>query len=150
MKKPLSDAFLRLSSQSSSVLKDLAKSIKYMSTSQDADLLIKDMGLALGELQIALKSYLNQGQQTVASLPLVEVMPLITLASHLIEISARIVAVVDSVNELADVVFYIKPSAKEKSSVVCTPLEFSKDNKEIECNKSENSLFHLFQKELRA
>lgn len=129
MRKPLSFAFLKLSSKSSSVLKDLAKSIKNMTKSQDADSLIKDMGLALGELQIDLKSFHNRvsllptsgsrtdirhGQEAVASLPLVEVMPLITIASHLIEISARIVAIVDAVDDLADTAFY-KPSTKGKS-----------------------------------
>lgn len=139
LKKHLSFAFLRLSSQSSAVINELANSMKYMTKSLNMDILIKDMGVALAELQLAIKSLPNEvttsvpssenkaeatrGQQA-ASLPLVEVMPVITIASHLIEISARIVSAVDAVNDLAVDVFYYKLPTKAANTG--TDLESSK------------------------
>lgn len=120
LKKNLSFAFMRLSSQSSAVLNELANSIRCMRQFSDMDMLIKDMSLALGELQMVLKSPPNEitkGQDTLFSISLVEIMPLIAIASQLIEISSRIIAVVDAVSDLADDTFY-NPSSKEKISNV--------------------------------
>lgn len=137
LKKHLSFAFLRLSSQSSAAINEIANSMKYMTKSLNMDILIKDMGVALAELQLAIKSNevttsvpasenkveATRGQQA-ASLPLVEVMPVITIASHLIEISARIVSAVDAVNDLAVDVFYYK--LPTKAADTGTDLESSK------------------------
>lgn len=55
LKKHLSFAFLRMSSQSSAVLNELANSIESMTKPGNLDVLIKDMGMALAELQLAIK-----------------------------------------------------------------------------------------------
>lgn len=55
-------------------------------------------------------------QQTLASLLLVEVMPVIAIALQLIEMSARIVSVVDAVNDLADDAFLLHNCMQSKVS----------------------------------
>ncbi|CAD5168145.1 unnamed protein product [Musa acuminata subsp. malaccensis] len=120
MKKHLRDACMKLSSDSSKVLKELSSSIKLMKRSKSIDALVGEMKNAVHELQNAFASLPNHLTQTTASSPiestegkknsnisiadgvaLMEAMPLMTIASLLIEISARIQGVVDAVGTLA-------------------------------------------------
>ncbi|THU47703.1 hypothetical protein C4D60_Mb09t18430 [Musa balbisiana] len=120
MKKHLRDACMKLSSDSSKVLKELSSSIKLMKRSKSIDALVGEMKNAVHELQNSFASLPNHQTQTTASSPiestegkknsnisiadgvaLMEAMPLMTIASLLIEISARIQGVVDAVGTLA-------------------------------------------------
>ncbi|KAG1354553.1 Aluminum-activated malate transporter 10 [Cocos nucifera] len=120
-KKHLREVCAKLSSESSKVLKELSSSMKSMKRSQNIDLLVEEMSNAVEELHNALRSFPNQLTQAAVqpaveateekkrdsisvttTLPVMEVLPLITVASLLIEISARIDGVVDAVRTLAD------------------------------------------------
>ncbi|KAG8659013.1 aluminum-activated malate transporter 10 isoform X2 [Manihot esculenta] len=115
IKKHLSTACLRVSSTSSSVIRELAEIIKSMKRSSNVDFFIEEMNIAVEELQEALKSLSklpnppeSKNTETAASVaietvPLVEVMPAVTFASLMIEISARIKGIVKAVKELAKV-----------------------------------------------
>lgn len=112
---------MKLSSESSKVLKELSSSVKLMKSSQSIDLLVEEMSNAVEQLHDALRSFPNQltraaiepaaedateekkhSISVATTLPVMEVLPLITVASLLIEISARIDGVVDAVRTLAD------------------------------------------------
>lgn len=104
-----------MSSTSSSVIRELAEIIKSMKRSSSVDFFIEEMNIAVEELQEALKSLSklpnppeSKNTETAASVaietvPLVEVMPAVTFASLMIEISARIKGIVKAVKELAKV-----------------------------------------------
>ncbi|OAY64480.1 Aluminum-activated malate transporter 10 [Ananas comosus] len=133
IKKHLSDVCMRLSSQCSMVLKDMSSSIKAMRRSQGIDVLVADMNEAVQDLQSALKalpSQLIQGTASpqreaasdekhsisvTATLPLMEALPLITVASLLIEISSRIEGAVNAVETLARLAKFDDPTDDEKS-----------------------------------
>lgn len=115
------------------VLKDMASSIKAMRRSQGIDLLVADMNEAVQDLQSALKALPSQLIQGIASpqreaaseekhsisvtatLPLMEALPLITVASLLIEISSRIEGAVNAVETLARLANFDDPTDEEKS-----------------------------------
>ncbi|PPD99709.1 hypothetical protein GOBAR_DD03272 [Gossypium barbadense] len=109
IKKHLSTSCLKVSSSSSSAIKELAESVKKMNKSPTIDLLVEEMNSALEELHNDLKSLshlLNpsttaENQISATGLvPFMEIIPVVTLASILIEISVRIEALVGSVEEL--------------------------------------------------
>lgn len=115
------------------VLKELSNAIKEMAYSSSLDLLVCDMNMAVQDLQDALRSLPNQLQeaaqvqkasvssaitttvktQNVVTMPLMEVLPVITVASLLIEISVRIEGIVDAVDTLADLSGF-KPVSDDK------------------------------------
>ncbi|XP_058085488.1 aluminum-activated malate transporter 10-like [Magnolia sinica] len=119
MKKHLSDACIKLSSQSSTVLKELATTTKRMRRSSNIEFLVGEMNGAVEDLRNALESLPYQLQLllpppsietmeeeenpciSTINFPLTEVMPLVVITSLLIEIAGRIQGVVDAVNELA-------------------------------------------------
>lgn len=125
LKKHLSDPCTSLAAQSSNVLKELATSAKAMKKSSTIDFLVSEMNSGVEELRNALQSFPNQYFMSQASpttveeagqdkdhhkkqpmistgVPLMELMPLVTVASLLIEIAARIEGVVSAVNVLAE------------------------------------------------
>ncbi|XP_058085586.1 aluminum-activated malate transporter 10-like [Magnolia sinica] len=118
MKKHLSEACIKLSLQSSMVLKELVTTTKSMSRSSNIEFLVGEMNGAVEDLRSSLKSLPDQVPPTLlppsieameeetpcistTKVPLTEVMPLVVLTSLLIEIAGRIQGVVDGVNELA-------------------------------------------------
>ncbi|KAF9616444.1 hypothetical protein IFM89_029698, partial [Coptis chinensis] len=119
IKKHLSGVCMGLSSQSSVVLKELAHITKTMRKSSTIDFSVEDMKGAVQDLQDALKSLptqINTSKQPVGeapqekkmdaivahtTIPLIEVVPLVTAASLLIEITTRIEGLVVEVDELA-------------------------------------------------
>ncbi|KAF2313503.1 hypothetical protein GH714_011284 [Hevea brasiliensis] len=125
IKKQLSTACLRVSSNSSSIIRVLAETIKAMKRSSKLEFLVEEMNGAVEELQEALKSLSElsnppacKNTETVSSaametIPLMEVMPVVTFTSLLIEISARIKGIVKAVEELAKVAAF-KDAAQDK------------------------------------
>jgi Sec7-like guanine-nucleotide exchange factor len=122
VKKCLSGECKKLGTQCALVLKELSNSIKEMTHSSSLDLLVCDMNLAIEDIRDALRSLPSQLQdetqlqqhsvpsaitttiktQNLVNMPLMEVLPVITVASLLIEISVRIEGVVDAVETLAN------------------------------------------------
>lgn len=114
---------MRLSSHCSQVLKELAATVKTTRKSSITDQLVGEMNFAVQELQNALKSLPNQllqidakGEQTIKqfTVPLMEILPVATAISLLIEIALRIEGIVDAVDELADLAEF-KPAIDEQS-----------------------------------
>ncbi|KAL6004455.1 hypothetical protein ACLOJK_005008 [Asimina triloba] len=130
VKKHLRDAFTRLSSKSCEVLKELAVTLKTMRRSSKIEFLVGETHAAVQHLQNALKSIPDDLKHMVLQSPtsatearletgtspaaaskpnnynnkiawMETVLPLITLTSLIIEITARIEGVVHEVDELA-------------------------------------------------
>ncbi|KAM1675360.1 hypothetical protein FF1_040895 [Malus domestica] len=113
LKKHFSNACKTTNIHSSDILREMVKTIKTMKKSSEIDSLVWEMNKAVQELQKSLKSVPiwlvlptseatdddGKGEPIVA--PLVEVLPVTTLVSLLIENAARISGIVDAVNELA-------------------------------------------------
>ncbi|XP_043719397.1 aluminum-activated malate transporter 10 [Telopea speciosissima] len=128
VKKLLSNACMILSSHSSRVLKELAITMTTMQRSIEVELSVQEMKDAVQELLNGLKSLPSlltppppppppspsplpeapegeKNKETISTpnivvVPLMEVVPLVTVASLLIEIVGRIEGVVEAVNEL--------------------------------------------------
>ncbi|BBH03507.1 Aluminium activated malate transporter family protein [Prunus dulcis] len=117
-KKHISNIAIKVSSDSSMVIKELAKIMKTMKKSSTIDFLVGEMNNAVLELQEDLKSlpalFIPQPLQEAEcpenksteqdpkkAVPLMEIIPLVTLASLLIEIVSRIEGMVSAVEELA-------------------------------------------------
>ncbi|KAL3622283.1 hypothetical protein CASFOL_033694 [Castilleja foliolosa] len=116
LKKHFSKFCLILSANSSAVLKELAITIATMTKSSKIDHTVKEMKLAVQELQNAVASLSKQpigstqsgngigkgnGNPTGTAVILVEIIPLVTVSSLLIDIAARIEKIVETVNVLA-------------------------------------------------
>lgn len=109
-------------------MKELAKTIKTMKKSATIDLLVGEMNGAVQELQNDLKSlsYLLNPSPTVENttqleatstvVPLMEIIPAVTLASILIETAVRIEALIDAVEELAKLAEFTTNDDKSKQS----------------------------------
>lgn len=118
LKKHFRDVCTRLSCYSTNVIKELAIIMKTMTKSSSIHVSIGEMNLAVQELQNAMKSFPNQlvlpmpqassddgckGEMIRPNIvPLLEILPLATAASLLVEIAARIEGIVEQVDELAD------------------------------------------------
>lgn len=85
VRRHLADAYLKLSSDSAKVLKELAGSFKSMRKPSSVDYLVKDMKNTADELQTALSSVPQE-----ATVLIMETLPLLTVASLLIKISQRV------------------------------------------------------------
>ncbi|KAM7511865.1 hypothetical protein LguiB_010740 [Lonicera macranthoides] len=119
LKKLFSEVCTQLISSSSKVINELAITIITMNKSSKVELLVGEMNSAVQELQNVMKSLQNQlvlsplmeneasnndqGERITKQnmLPLIEILPVATVASLLIEIAARIEGIVDEVDELA-------------------------------------------------
>ncbi|XP_042479944.1 aluminum-activated malate transporter 10-like [Macadamia integrifolia] len=132
VKRFLSNACIVLSSHSSRVLKELAITITTATRrSTQIDLSVEDMKDAVQELQKTLTSLPSlltpppspfpeapeeekkEPISTPTIVPLMEVVPLVTVASLLIEIVTKIEGVVEAVNELQNLADF-KPDETEK------------------------------------
>ncbi|KAI5601199.1 hypothetical protein BDE02_01G076700 [Populus trichocarpa] len=114
-KKHLSNICLKVSSNSSSVMKEVAKTIKTMKRSPSIDFLVEEMRSTVQDLQNEL-NFLpkllsppevlhpesKETEETTSTTHLLEVIPVVTFASLMIEISSRIQAIVETVEELAE------------------------------------------------
>ncbi|XP_031262764.1 aluminum-activated malate transporter 10-like isoform X2 [Pistacia vera] len=140
IKKHLSSSCLKVSSDSSSVIKELAKIIKTMTKSSTIDLLVGEMNNAVEDLQNDLKTLSglfnpedetpennNETQKTslktTTEIPLLGVISVVTFASLLIEIASRIEAVVEEVEKLANLAeFQVMDQCKSKQNQASTEI----------------------------
>ncbi|PON92835.1 Aluminum-activated malate transporter [Trema orientale] len=160
LKKRISKICTEVSSNSSSVIKELATVIKTMKKSSSVDFLVGQMNSAVQELQNDLKSlpglFIPQtlpeagtphektteanltgaAAASILPVPLMEVIPLVTLASLLIEITTRIEGIVDAVEKLADLAHF-QPVADEK---------IKKDNKIVQDQRKEDEPMRTLQR----
>ncbi|KAJ6695251.1 ALUMINUM ACTIVATED MALATE TRANSPORTER FAMILY PROTEIN [Salix koriyanagi] len=115
IKKHLSNICLKVSSNSSCVIKELAKTIKTLKKSSSIDFLVEEMSSAVQDLQNEIKSLPNllrpaelllpkskETEKTTSPIYLLEVIPVVILVSLLIETSSRIQDIVKTVEELAN------------------------------------------------
>lgn len=132
LKLNLAGSCKALSKSSSKVLKELSVVIKKMKKSTKIDLLVSDMSIAVQELQNAIKSVPstqmgitlaepegtnNDGNKATIIPPLMELLPLATLVSLLIETTSRIERVVNAVETLADGASFDSGEEKKKPSL---------------------------------
>ncbi|KAG6515473.1 aluminum-activated malate transporter 10-like [Zingiber officinale] len=117
MKSHLRGVCVKLSSDSSKVLKELARSIRSMEESRSIPCLVTEMKRGAQELQAALRSLPEQlmsaggeeettadgggGENQRVTVSLMEGMPIITAACLLAEVSERVEGVVEAVGALA-------------------------------------------------
>ncbi|KAJ6703398.1 ALUMINUM-ACTIVATED MALATE TRANSPORTER 10 [Salix viminalis] len=115
IKKHLSNICLKVSSNSSCVIKELAKTIKTLKKSSSIDFLVEEMSGAVQDLQNEIKSLPNllrpaelllpkskETEKTTSAIYLLEVIPVVILISLLIETSSRIQDIVKTVEELVN------------------------------------------------
>jgi hypothetical protein len=140
LKKHISNICMEVSSYSSDVIRELALTIKTMKKSSNIHFLVGDMNEAAQVLQVKLKAlpYLfippskpeaaetpenktteqQPASKTVVTImPIMDIIPLATSISLLIEIVTRINGIVDAVEELADLAGF-KPASNEKCGKV--------------------------------
>lgn len=124
LKNHFSQFCMRLSSKSSAVMKELAAVISTMKKSTKIDFMVEEMRSAVQELEDALKSLSKQPIQPAAGaktgempppivVTLVEVVPLVTVSSLLIEIAARTEKLAGAVNEVAEKAEFEVETAEE-------------------------------------
>ncbi|KAF0934312.1 hypothetical protein E2562_024801 [Oryza meyeriana var. granulata] len=101
VKRLLGDVCTRLASQCSRVLKEASSSVAAMTGPKTLDFAVADMNTAVHELQGDLRALPPVLALEPAEMSLMDAMPLFTVASLLIEISARTEGVVDAVETLA-------------------------------------------------
>lgn len=134
LKKHVSNACKTMNKSSSDILRELAITVKTMTKSSKMGLLVQEMNTAVQKLQISLKSIPScliapTSEETADEAPfrktcitpLVEVIPLTTFVSLLIENAARINGIVDAVNELAVMVDMKHGSSKKTNTVTTLP-----------------------------
>lgn len=124
---------MKLSSDASKVLKELSSSISLMKTSPSIDLLVREMNGSALELQNALSSLPDQltqmmyskpiieseeGNRKNTAIPLMDAMPLMTMTSLLIELTARIQGLVEAVGTLAKLASFKSIGSDKYSSKV--------------------------------
>ncbi|XP_073313780.1 aluminum-activated malate transporter 10-like isoform X2 [Primulina huaijiensis] len=136
LKAHFSNFCLRLSSSSSAVVKELSTVINTMTKSTKIHLLVQEMNNAVEELQNALKSFSEQSTASLTvpkleesdngagkaktSPALVQIVPLVTVSSLLMEIAARTEEIVEAVNSLAQKAEF-KVESDEKSKQIHNP-----------------------------
>ncbi|PKA56322.1 Aluminum-activated malate transporter 10 [Apostasia shenzhenica] len=110
MKKRLSDACLKLSSNSAKALRETAACIRLMERSKTLECLIGETSCAAAEVKRELPELLPAGDAEVdhqlvttkRNHSLIEAMPLVAFASILAEIPARVKGVAEELEKLAD------------------------------------------------
>lgn len=158
LKRHLKNICMRLSSSSSNVLQELAIAMKTMKQSSKINFSVGEMNFAVQELKHALISLPNHNisiknpsPSTVeasgncntepitsirASSSFMEILPLATLASLLIENAAKIEVIVNGVNELAVLAEFKPTTDNKKSKSNQSPKELTSENKDPETVKT--------------
>lgn len=131
LKRHLHKSCMELCSHSSSILKELALMMKTMTRSSQLDFSLGEMNFAIQELQDALRSLPCNSQPMLMpeddinhekpgtkvashSPPLLEVLPLVTFVSLLIETAARIEDLTDGVVELSEKAEFKPPKIEDE------------------------------------
>lgn len=149
---------MRLSSSSSNVLQELTIAMKTMKQSSKLNFSVGEMNFAVQELKHALISLPNHNisiknpsPSTVeasgncntepitsirASSSFMEILPLATLASLLIENAAKIEVIVDGVNELAVLAEFKPTTDNKKSKSNQSPKKLTSENQDPETVKT--------------
>ncbi|KAL9430361.1 hypothetical protein AB3S75_025701 [Citrus x aurantiifolia] len=157
-KRHLKNICMRLSSSSSNVLQELAIAMKTMKQSSKINFSVGEMNFAVQELKHALISLPNHNisiknpsPSTVeasgncntepitsirASSSFMEILPLATLASLLIENAAKIEVIVDGVNELAVLAEFKPTTDNKKSKSNQSPKKLTSENQDPETVKT--------------
>ncbi|WVY97649.1 hypothetical protein V8G54_029800 [Vigna mungo] len=118
MKKNMRSICMKVGAKSASVIRELATTMRNMRKSSKLDILVTEMNSAAQELRSLLSSYPNlvnakRSAQTETALsdipqaakveiPLMQIIQVVTVASLLIEIVARVEGIVETVEELSD------------------------------------------------
>lgn len=114
LKEHFSNLCITLSVKSSAVLKQLVVSITTMQKSSRIDFMVEEMRSAVEDLQNALKSLSKQSTgDLITSTTVVEIVPLVTISSLLIEIAARTEKIAEAVEGLAEKAEFKVESAEE-------------------------------------
>lgn len=93
------------------MLKEMVNSVMTMTKSPCIDHLVGEMNIAVEELHSAMRTLSDSiTRSSAVSVSFVETLPLITIASLVIEVCTRVEAIVDSVEELASLAGF-KPVA---------------------------------------
>ncbi|KAK4476324.1 hypothetical protein RD792_015469, partial [Penstemon davidsonii] len=119
LKDHFSKFCIKLSSDASAVMKELAVVISTMTKSSKIDLMIEEMNSAVQQLQDAMKSLSKQpiASSVTGIATIVEIVPLVTASSLLIEIVARTENIAKAVNGLAEKAeFRVESDTKTKES----------------------------------
>lgn len=119
---------MRVSSNSSKVVKELAKIIKTMKKSSTIDLLVEEMNAGVKELKDDLKSLslseagTSENKRTekisskpAAAIPLMGMISMVSFASFQIEIASRIESIVEAVEELANLAEFEHPEKNKQN-----------------------------------
>lgn len=129
MKSHLREVCVKLSLDSSKVLKELSSSIK---ESRSIHCSVVEMKNGVQELQVALRSLPNllsiagaeETSKHRVTVSLMEAMPVVTAASLLIEVSERLEGVVEAVGVLGRLASF-EPSDRKKASSSVVPQDES-------------------------
>ncbi|KAL9435293.1 hypothetical protein AB3S75_021547 [Citrus x aurantiifolia] len=158
LKRHLKNICMRLSSSSSNVLQELTIAMKTMKQSAKINFSVGEMNFAVQELKHALISLPNHNisiknpsPSTVeasgncntepitsirASSSFMEILPLATLASLLIENAAKIEVIVNGVNELAVLAEFKPTTDSKKSKSNQSPKKLTSENQDPETVKT--------------
>ncbi|KAL5224459.1 hypothetical protein ABZP36_011098 [Zizania latifolia] len=103
VKRRLGDVCTRLAAQGARVLREASSSVSAMTSPKTLDFAVADMNTAMRELQGDLRALppILAAESAAEMSSLIDAMPLFTVASLLIEISARVEGVADAVDTLA-------------------------------------------------
>ncbi|TVU27974.1 hypothetical protein EJB05_19480 [Eragrostis curvula] len=101
VKQLLREVCARVGAQCARVLREASRSVETMTSSRTLDFAVADMNTAVHELQGDMRSLPSMLAVKLSETSLMDMMPLFTVASLLVEISTRIEGVVDAVETLA-------------------------------------------------
>ncbi|XP_047336059.1 aluminum-activated malate transporter 10 [Impatiens glandulifera] len=104
LKEQFREVCMKLSSECSNVLKELAFTMKTMTKSLKVDIMVADMNFAVQDLHNTLKTIPILPSATITKslgIPLVQVLPIATTISLLTELTSRIEELADALNQLA-------------------------------------------------
>ncbi|KAL9687818.1 hypothetical protein QQ045_032225 [Rhodiola kirilowii] len=148
----IGDVCVKLSSASSNVLRELSSTVKSMTKSPKVDFLVGEMNFAIQELQRATRTFphllahssppqiieashdspsdhIKKSEET----PIMQVLPLATLVTLVIEIAARIEQIVDTVDELSTL-------AEFKRAAGTKPGRVQPENELISFNQNQETI----------